>query len=579
MSGNKPDSVTITTIWSYFWRVCREMRDTVERTATNLLIVTLHDLAYSIYDTDGNSLAVPEGIPHRLLTSDLTIRNIKKKFAGNIHPGDVFLANTCDDGAVHLPDWVYVRPVFCDNELTFFAVMGVHVADNGGAQPGSNFLAFDNIAEGYNIPLCKIIDKNGVREEIFEMILANNRIPDLMRRESAACVGSLGMGEKRLVELARKYGRDTVLACTGEMFVRAESAVRAQIRSWPDGVWRAEASADGDGKNFGKPVTVRCELTIKGDELFFDYSATDPETDGMLNVHDYMTRSTTYCATFLFLGSELARYHNAGSTRPIHVKTAPGTLVDASRNAKLAAGVALTGCLLIEVICSLLSQALPGKAIAPYSRQITANTIMLGTTGSGVYVTFTPTAGAGAVYGNDGYQCCCAGSTLGNIGKTNIEDEMTRYPWEYVKYEFATDRHGAGRWRGAPGIDWAIENRFAGRCMHQTGSWDGFLTQAVGVQGGEDSPINEAYVLKADGSKEHFAQKDLFTLPGDRLVTVTGGGAGVGNPWERDPASVAEDVKNEIVSVKRAREVYKVAVDPETFVLNPEATAALRGKG
>jgi N-methylhydantoinase B len=85
--------------------------------------------------------------------------------------------------------------------------------------------------------------------------------------------------------------------------------------------------------------------------------------------------------------------------------------------------------------------------------------------------------------------------------------------------------------------------------------------------------------LKADGSKEHFAQKDLFTLPGDRLVTVTGGGAGVGNPWERDPAAVAEDVKNEIVSVNRAREVYKVAVDPETFVLNPEATAALRGKG
>ena len=198
------DSVTITTVWSYFWRVCREMRDTVERTATNVLIVTLHDLAYSIYDADGNTLAIPEGVPHRLLTSNMTIKNIRKKFGDDIHPGDVFLANTPDDGAVHLPDWVYVRPVFVDDKLTFFAVMGVHVADNGGAQPGSNFLAFDNIAEGFNIPLCKIASDGVVREEIFEIILANNRLPDLMRRESAACIGSLAMGEKETYRALRE---------------------------------------------------------------------------------------------------------------------------------------------------------------------------------------------------------------------------------------------------------------------------------------------------------------------------------------------------------------------------------------
>lgn len=572
--SKKLDSVTITTIWSYFWRVCREMRDTVERTATNVLIVTLHDLAYSIYDVDGNPLAVPEGIPHRLLTSDLTVKNIKRKFGNNIHPGDVFLANTPDDGAVHLPDWVYVRPVFCDDELTFFAVMGVHVADNGGAQPGSNFLAYDNIAEGYNIPLCKIVSKGEIREEIFEMILANNRVPDLIRRESAACVGSLSMGERRLVELVEKYGRETVLACTREMFDRAEKAVRAEIAKWPEGTWYAESSADSDGKNFGKPITVRGSLTIKNGELHFDYSETDPETDGMLNVHDYMTKSTTCCNTFMFLGSDLARYHNAGSLRPIHVKTKPGTLVDASRNAKLAAGVALTGCLLSEVTMSLLSQALPEKAIAPYSRQITVNTITLGK--PGVYVTFAPTAGAGAVYGYDGYQCCCAGSTLGNIGKTNMEDEMIRFPWEYVQYEFATDRHGAGRWRGAPGIAWAIENH-AGNCMHQTGSWDGFLTQAKGCQGGEASPINEACVARAGGEVTPFESKDLFTGKGDVLKTLTGGGAGVGIPAERDPESVRLDVRNELVSVERAREVYKVAIDPETFEIDRAATAALRG--
>ena len=574
MSEKKLDSITITTVWSYFWRVCREMRDTVERTATNVLIVTLHDLAYSIYDADGNVLAVPEGVPHRLLTSRLAIEHIKEKFAGNINPGDVFLANTPTDGAVHLPDWVYIRPVFCEGELTFFAVMGVHVADNGGAQPGSNFLAFDSIAEGYHIPLVKIADKDGIREEVMEMILANNRQPDLMRRESAACMGSLAVGAKRLEELSDKYSRDVVVGCTREMINRAEAAVRKEISTWPEGTWHAEASADSDGMDHTKPVTVRGSLTIKDGELYFDYSDTDPETTGMLNAHDYMTRSTTWCFTFLFLGEELIRYHNEGSTKPIHIKTKPGTLVDASPDAKIAAGVALTGCLLGEVVMSLLSQVRPDKAIAPYSRQITINTITLGR--PGVFITFCPSAGAGAVYGNDGYQCCATGSTLGNIGKTNIEDEMIRFPWEYVKYEFTQDGEGAGRWRGAPGIHLQMKNCAPGKCMHQTGSWDGFLSQAKGCQGGEDTHFNKGGIAHADGSYTEFKSVDLFSVPGDILETITSGGAGVGLPCERDEMAVWTDVRNGLVSAERAREIYKVVIDPETLEIDHEATKALR---
>lgn len=572
---NKPlDSVTITTVWSYFWRVCREMRETVERTATNVLIVTLHDLAYTIYDAEGNALAVPEGIPHRLLSPKLGVKHIREKFGDDIHPGDVFLANTPDDGAAHLPDWVYIRPVFCDGELTFFAVMGVHVADNGGAQPGSNFMSFDNISEGFNIPLSRIVKGGEWNNEVFDVIMANNRLPDLMRRESSACIGSLAIGDRRLTELCEKYGRETVMACTREMMDRAEAAVRKQIESWPDGTWHAEASADSDGKDLTKPITVRASLTVKGSDLYFDFSDTDPETDGMLNIHDYMTYSDCCCNSFLFFGRELLTYHNEGSCRPIHMKTKPGTLVDASRTAKIAAGVALTGGLVNEVIQNLLSQVLPEKAIAPYSRQVTSNIITMGR--PGVFVSFSAPAGAGAVYGLDGYQSCAAGSTLGNIGKTNVEDEMQRFPWEYQRYEFLTDKHGAGRWRGAPGIVWAIENH-AGRCFHQTGSWDGFKTQAKGLQGGMDSPLNEAYILRADGTKEIFESRDFFTDLGDVEVSVTGGGAGVGDPAERDPAAVAEDVRNELVSVEFAREVYKVAVDPVTFAVDEAATKALRG--
>lgn len=405
------------------------------------------------------------------------------------------------------------------------------------------------------------------------MVLANNRQPDLMMRESSACIGSLATGDKRLQELCEKYGRDTVMQCKTEMFDRAEKAVRTQIDTWTEGKWTAEASTDSDGKTFGQPVTVRASLEIKGGELYFDFSETQPETDGMLNCHEYMTRSDVYCNSFLFFGKDLLAYHNEGSKRPIHITTKPGTLVDASRTAKTAAGVALTGGLINEVVQALYSQALPEKAIAPYSRQITSNIITLGK--PGVWVSFSPSAGGGAVYGLDGYQSCACGSMLGNIGKTNAEDEMQRYPWEYRAYEFTADREGAGKWRGAPGIRWEVENH-AGRSLHQTGSWDGFLTQGSGAQGGENTPLNKAHIERVSGEKDIFRSKDFFTDMGDVLVTNSGGGAGVGNPAERDVEAVQNDVRNGLVSAMRAREVYKVVIDPKTFEIDEKATELLR---
>jgi N-methylhydantoinase B len=65
---------------------------------------------------------------------------------------------------------------------------------------------------------------------------------------------------------------------------------------------------------------------------------------------------------------------------------------------------------------------------------------------------------------------------------------------------------------------------------------------------------------------------------GDIFVAKTGGGAGVGRPEERDPEAVRMDVKNGLVSVEMARDVYKVVVDPETFELYETATQKMRGK-
>lgn len=577
---NEVDPITIATTWHYIQRVCREMRDTAERTATNVLVVTLHDMAYGIWDADGRVIAIPEGFPPRLISSTFPIRRVREKFKGDIKPGDTFLTNHPKDGAVHLPDWVFIRPIFHQGELVFFTCMGTHVADSGGAQAGSHFLAYDSIAEGLNIPLIKVAENNEYREDVLELILANNRLPDMMRREMASLMGSTAVAEQRMIELLDKYGKDVIFSSIEEMIKRTEKAVRTEIETWPEGTYTTDVMTDDDGATMGVPIHVKCTLTIKDGELTFDFSETDNQVSGMINSYYQQTLSNTLCTTFLFLGKDLAAYHNEGSFRPIHVLTRKGTIVDCKPGALIAGAPAVAGSLVIEAVLSLLSQALPEKMIAPYSRLVSPLLVGRDIQQDQIYVytSFGSAGGAGAVSGYDGYQCACDMGTLGVVGKTDAEEEMARFPWDINKYEFMTDSHGAGKWRGAPGIIWEGVNE-GSKCDFIGGPWSGFTTQALGQHGGEATPLNKAYILRGEQKIEITQPHMPLELQhDDHLLTMSGGGAGVGKPEERDPESVRSDVRNELVSPEMAKEVYKVIINPETFEIDREATSKLRSQ-
>ena len=495
------DPITLSTTWHYIQRVCREMRETAERTATNVLVVTLHDMAYGIWDAEGRAIAIPEGFPPRLISGTFPIRRAKKKFEGRINPGDVFLTNMPADGAIHLADWVFVQPIFYQGELVFWTCMGTHVADTGGAHLGTHFLAADRVAEGLNIPIIKIVERGQWREDVAQLVLANNRLPRMMRHEMASFMGSTAVAERRMIELLDRYGKETVYDCLEAMIERTESAVREVMKKWPEGTWEAALESDNDGINLGIPITVRCKMTIKDGEVTFDFSETDKQCAGNANATYQQTLSDVLCTTFLFLGSELAAFHNEGSMRPIHVITKKGTLVD-STDDSLVAESPVTGALTIESVLTLLSKALPERAIAAYSRLSAVNISGRDNSldKSYVFASFSSVAGAGAVYGFDGYQCACDMGTLGVVGKSNAEDEMARFPWEVIRCEYNTDSHGAGKWRGSPGIIWEGIN-VGSDCMNMGGPLDGFATQGSGEAGGCPTPLNKAYIVH-DGKPE-----------------------------------------------------------------------------
>ena len=155
---------------------------------------------------------------------------------------------------------------------------------------------------------------------------------------------------------------------------------------------------------------------------------------------------------------------------------------------------------------------------------------------------------------------------------------MSRFPWDVLKYEFRTDSHGAGKWRGAPGIYWEVVNE-GGDSHNIGGAMSGFSTQGLGQQGGEPTPLNKAYVLRGDKKTAiTHAHATTHFKAGDHFIIMTGGGAGVGQPEERDPEAVKRDVINELVSIDRARNIYKVVINPDTLEIETKETEKLRRK-
>lgn len=580
MSMAKIDPISVATIWHYMQRVCREMRETTERTASNVLATTLHDLAYGIWDADTRVIAIPEGFPCRLISSTFPIRSVQKKFGDDIHPGDVFLTNhPFLAGAVHLPDWIFIRPIFYRNELVFWTCMGTHVPDNGGARAGSHFLAVDPIAEGLNIPPVRVYTKGEIHQDVIDIILANNRLPDMMKREMQSLIGSTAVAQQRIRSLLERYGKDLVMDSVDEMISRTEKAVREKIAQWPDGTYHAEAQTDDDGRNLDARVTIRVTLTINGDEMIYDFSDSDAQSPGNINFTYSATFSDTLCTTFLFLGTELSAYHNEGSLRPVQVIAREGTVVNCKPGSLTAISPAITGGAVIEAVIAVMSKVLPDRAIAPYGKLISP--ILVGKDRDDklyIYSTFSSCAGGGAVAGFDGYQNCCDMGTLGVVSKTDAEEEMVRFPWRVRRYEFMTDSHGAGKWRGAPGIVWQAEN-LGQECTLISGTWDGWYAPGEGAYGGLPTPYNRAHVLRGQ-ERIDIAHPHVPTdlKPGDVLVTQCGGGAGVGAPEDRDPAAVQNDVRRELVSLEMARDVYKVVLNPETLDIDREATRNLRCK-
>jgi N-methylhydantoinase B len=574
------DPITLSTIWYGFQSLCREMRSMVTRTSQSYLISTLKDLSVGVWLADGSTVAVPEGLPSQFLGTSFAIVAIREMFKDDLHPGDVILTNDPFHGGhnTHLPDWGYIHPVFYEGELLFFTLVRGHMMDTGGSFPGGYFAnAYDIIAEGMCIPPIKVISR-GVEDANIRKLLFNNvRWPVEVKIDTDAMIATGKFAEKRIVELLQRYGKDTVLGGINQMLDRTEKAVRAEIAAMPDGTYTGESSTDDDGTILDEPVTVRVDVTIKGDTITLDFSRSDAQRPGFINCVYASTYARAAAAIIIYMDPALADFHNAGSLRPITVIAPPGNVTNCNYPATVGASPISVGGQVLEAVVEAMSKAKPDRSIASWGKHRGDYTFATDTRTGERYVrtTFDYDGSAGAVWGHDGMIGPTTLTTLGSVQRGSIEEAEIRFPWRMLQLEARPNFNGHGRWRGGGGIDWRAVNEGSNGRM-STGSSDGDVVQGKGAQGGQRVPRARTFILRGDEKIRVKPHRMAEVRNGDIVVKLSPGGAGVGDPRLRSIEKVVADVRDEKLTVDAARLIYGVVLDPVTLKVDTEVTNKLR---
>ncbi|MBM3677338.1 MAG: hydantoinase B/oxoprolinase family protein [Actinobacteria bacterium] len=190
--------------------------------------------------------------------------------------------------------------------------------------------------------------------------------------------------------------------------------------------------------------------------------------------------------------------------------------------------------------------------------------------------------GAGAVGGvMDGWHGVGPQAGLGGGAAGDMELIEYQFPLLVHRYGFATDSANPGEWRGGCGLVHEVE-----ALDHQMTAviWgEGRRYPASSVAGAGPSAgtvrdkVGRVEIQRADGTVEHVERNCVLSLaPGERFVTRSAGGGGVGDPLVRDPEAVRADVVEGFVSVGGARAEYGVVID-DRLQVDDAGTAAERG--
>jgi N-methylhydantoinase B/oxoprolinase/acetone carboxylase alpha subunit len=516
------DPILLEIFRNLFYAVAEEMGVTLCRTAFSPNIKERRDYSCAVFDGDGHMVAQGEHMPVHLGSMPLSVQSAVRNVS--MQRGDIVVLNDPYRGGTHLPDITLVAPVFygSSSKPLFYVANRAHHADVGGMTPGSMPLSTSIFQEGIRIPPVKLVRAGELDREVMDLILSNVRTPEEREGDLSAQIAALRTGERRLLEMAEKYGAATTRRYMGELQDYAERMTRAAITAMPDGTYRFEDVLDDDGVD-PEPVPIRVAVTITGDEAVVDFTGSAPQVRGCLNAVYAITYSAAFYAFRCVVDVPIPS--NYGGQRPLRVIAPEGSVLNAQFPAAVAGGNVETSQRIVDVLLGALAQAVPDRI--PAASSGTMNNVTIGgvdpQSGRPFAYYETIAGGMGARPGMPGISGIHTHMT--NTMNTPIEALEHAYPMRVVRYHFRRGSGGAGKYRGGDGLRRDIEVLVRAEATILS---ERRRSRPYGLKGGEPGEPGENVVIRS-GKEERLAGKARVALePGDVLSIRTPGGGGWG---------------------------------------------------
>jgi N-methylhydantoinase B len=551
------DGAIVEIVRSYLVSAAEEMRATLIRTAFNPVIYEVLDFGISIYDAKLDLIGEASGLTFFLGANDYAVRKTLEYYGEeNLDPGDVLIMNYPYWNGAHTHDATLLAPVFeADSDAAFaYLVVRAHWLDLGAKDPGYVLDSTDMHQEGLIFPGTKVVKAGKPDREILELVRFNSRMPDLVLGDFNAQVAALRTGERRIKELLEKFGRSTLEAAIEVIQAHGERTSRRALAELPNGTWTAVDWLDDDGIS-DEQLRMQATVTITDDTFEIDLEGSHGTAKGPVNMPFGSTLAMCKVAfKALTTPDEPA---NAGQMRPLVVKAEPGNLFHAVYPAPTF--TLWTGIVALELIFKALGQGMPERLAASSGGDMPGY-MMVGIhpdTQRLFAISNGDVVGWGATREHDGSDLTIHFSE-GVARNTPIEVMEARTTMFFERVEAVTDSGGAGRHRGGVGL--RRDMRFVGEGELITVAKK-TKVRPWALAGGQE-PEPNALVAYPDTDREwHVSTKRVQVQPGDRFRVVTAGGGGHGDPRDRDPQAVRDDVLDGFVSPNAARDLYGVDVE------------------
>ncbi len=584
------DLVSLHVLHNALINVAAEMALVMMKTSYSTIFNEGLDFSTVILDARGELIAEKNYTPSMMGAIPHTVKwTIEELGTKAFAPGDVLVHNDCYRGGCHLPEHMMIKPAFLDDTLFGFLGNMGHCAEIGGKAPGSFASdATDVYQEGLRLPPVKLINRGEHVEDVWRIILTNHRTPRNTWGDFHAMIGSLNVGERRLVSLAHKYGAAFVRDGSLALLDHSERLMRAHIDELPDGEYAAEMWVEDDGVT-QEPFKIRVTVLIRGDVILFDFTGSSPQVRGPMNCVFTVVAAAVYNAVFSVVDPRSLIPRNSGCYRPIRIIAPPGSVVNVQHPGACVGGNTDTQPKIIDLLFAALAHAVPERIAAasggsssnllfggihPITRQYYSNYHFDG-------------MGAGATARKDGNSAEITRHS--NCRNTPVEVFETRYPFLTWDYRLVQDSGGPGRQRGGLAIvrtlevtapEITVSALFDRARLAPWGLFDGMDGGRTRLQVRPAGTDRFRSFAEAYGTLSPTKFTNVVLKRGDVIRYQTPGGGGYGGPLERDPEQVLEDVREGFVSVTAARSAYGVVLSSERgqLRLDPKATRRIRSR-